>query len=209
MRLFCGAFLRLFIYGFWVMSVLLSSLTYASDDLFSIPDIVAPTIIHEPVGHSVIEGDVLEISATITDNVGVRKAVLFFRQIGRQQYSRLEMDNVMGTDLYMARPPVILPPGIEYYIQASDFGGNSLSRGRTFSPLVVTAVFAVPVPVVNASPPPLAKVDNGINKWVWITLGVLAVGALAVSGSDDGRDGGAPTSTGGSIVISGPGISVQ
>lgn len=177
----------------------------AAEDL-ALPsgDVIAPEIKHTPSTTIIPVGEFINIHATVTDNVGVRDVIVFYREkINTNEFKRTKMTQELGTSFYSVSIPGAVAPGIEYYIQATDQAGNTILHGHTFSPLTVS---------VSTDAPPLGAEDKkitmleddtadkpkkGISKWVWIGLGVLAVGALG--GSDDPSPG--PTT--GTLTIGG------
>lgn len=203
--------MQIFRYFFVVLisqSLLFAPIIHAADLTLSSSDITAPEISHSPVKAVLSGGESVSISATITDNSGVKEAVLFYREIGASQFKRLQMGRQIGGDIYLIMLPAIQPPGIEYYIQATDAAGNSLLRGHSFSPLTVKVT--QPAPVVAETEPSLttemAKKEEGTSMWVWVGLGALAVGVLAVAAGGGGGGGGddEPAATTGTVTISGP-----
>jgi len=197
--------------------LLLPALVYApllSADQLSLPspDLIAPDVTHTPDTESINAGDAKTISAMVTDNIGVQSVILFYRPIGADQYERMGMQRIPGTDDYAVEITQLEYPGIEYYIQATDRAGNTLLNGYSFSPLVI----AVTAPLlddgdgssfVEDTATPATTTDTAStsvwrNKWVWIGLGVLATGAAIAASDSGGGGGGDPEPT--SIVINAP-----
>jgi len=184
----------------------------------SIPgnDFIGPTIEHSVVTDSIEVGTAYQIKAVVTDNVGVKIVLLFYRVAGTEDYKRVQMSPVDGTDNYTVTLGYkeTIEPGIEYYFQAIDYAGNSFLYGYSFSPLQLRIVKnqtqQIPELVqsgAKGNPKPDKKSEGKLDKWVWIGLSVLAVGVIAaVAGGDDSADqnSGAKPETG-SIIISGPG----
>jgi len=173
-------------------------------------DLIAPEIDSPPITDKITPGERVTIHATVTDNVGVKNVTIFYRDMGENNFKREEMRQEPGTDDYSATLPEIIAPGIEYYIQATDQAGNTLLHGHTFAPLTLNAegppgaVAHEEQSTMHPTPQEAAATESekGISKWVWIGLGVLAVGAIAASSG--GSDGGTTTPTTGSITISAP-----
>jgi len=151
-------------------------------------DLVAPEITQEIYEQSVPPDSDHEIQVKVTDDVGIKQVTLYYRVIGKTEYKRSTMQKVEKTDYYKVTVGAdeIKPPGIEYYVQAVDLAGNSLLHGYSFSPLSVKIDAAATQPDLAGSTLPAAlepKTDEekkGVSKWVWIGLGALAVGALAL-----------------------------
>ena len=157
-------------------------------------DVIAPKVVHEPVEKAGPAGEPLVISATVSDEVGLKAVFLFYRPKGEKNYQQVLMKPMGGSSLYMATIPGLTTDtsSIEYYIQAEDLAGNTLLRGYSFSPLVVS--------FGPAESPPAEEQEQQIksitqkepssspNKWIWIGLGALALGAVAASsgGSSSG-----------------------
>ncbi|TAK00891.1 MAG: hypothetical protein EPO39_15175 [Candidatus Manganitrophaceae bacterium] len=188
-------------------------------------DLTAPIIQHEPPTRSFRSGDSVTIQATITDNAEVKEATLFYRTIGTEAYSSINMERLQqGTFSTSIPTQDIAEPGVEYYIQASDKAGNIALRGFSFSPLTVTVTPALPEKkgteeaftekVFPAEEKQTAlKTEATPDKpwykkwWVWAIAGAVVVGAAAAGGGGGGGGGGSPTSAGGqtgSAAISGP-----
>ena len=183
-------------------------------------DLVAPEVSHEVIPDSLEAGSSVQIKATVTDNVGVKSVTLFYRTKGTEEYKRVSMNRIGETDEYAITlgKSELVEPGIEYYIQAMDLAGNSLLHGYSFSPLAVNVVApsapAAVAPAAVAAEEPAGETireepqaeKKKSNTWIWIAVGALAIGAIALAaggggGGDDGGGGGGDTGT---IVISGP-----
>lgn len=158
-------------------------------------DPVPPEFTQEVYENTVQPGSDHEIILKVTDNVGVEDVSLYFRVIGTDEYKRRIMTKVGETDNYSVKVNAdeIKPPGIEYFVQAKDLAGNTVTLGYDFSPLSVNLVAPVPQNDVPPIPPPDG--DKGISKWVWIGLGALVLGAAALSGGGGGDDGAPSTAT--------------
>ena len=200
-----------------IMSQSLIFATLAHADQLALPsgDLIAPQITHEPLKESINAGTTQQIKATITDNEGIKTVTLFYRTIGSNSYKRTQMIQIENTNQYMATFGFedTVEPGIEYYIQAVDLAGNALLHGYSFSPLTIGIVTDTSVPVTNTNEPhtELAisdqppKEEKKISKWLWIGLGVLALGAVAAisgGGSDDGSDPSSSQNPGGTGRVS-------
>ncbi len=89
-------------------------------------DTEPPTISHTPVTEAAA-GQVLIISATITDASGVFEPTLYYRAVGAKSYQSASMakDAVRYT---ATLPPAAVTGVIEYFIEAYDRKGNGPSR---------------------------------------------------------------------------------
>jgi len=206
-------FLRFFIVTVINLSLIclpLANVNAAEELALPSGDLDAPEIKSPELKPKVAPGEPTDISVTVTDNVGVKSVILFYRDVGASDFKRLEMSRTMPTNNYSVTLPTVPESGIEYYIQASDLAGNTILHGHTFSPLTIAvtpkstspedtgeAVALVPVSDGTAVTEPAKK---GISKWVWIGLGVLVLGAAAGGG---GGGGGGDTTTS-TLTISGP-----
>ncbi len=197
--------------GQWCVS---TPLVYAVSPLVAADDLVSPKISHNIIVSNIVAGSSHQIKAVVTDNVGIDLVLLFYRTVGSEAYRRVQMARVEGTDNYVFTLGYAetIEPGIEYYFQAIDYDGNSLLYGYSFSPLQLrvtnnsnqTSVGLAQTEGQNF-PSVTKKTNDKISKWVWIGLGVLAVGAVATVRSSDGDSGsGASKPETGTIVISGP-----
>jgi len=206
--------LRAFII-FLICNTLIFSPVVSAAEALALPgsDLIAPEIKQQQIPKNLPAGDLPTITATVTDNVGVKDVTVFYRQIGASDFARVEMKRNLSTTEYSITLPEIFSPGVEYYIQASDQAGNTVLHGHTFSPLTI-AVLPDPTgtnPDLAGLPSDTISTETGnevanqpakskISKWVWIGLGVIAVGALAGGGSSGG---GGEEPTTGTVTITG------
>jgi hypothetical protein len=95
----------------------INHLNYSSVVLYL--DGTAPTIIPATVAKAEAGRD-LTITATITDNVAVKSAILHYRKPGDETFQTINMSN--AGDVYSAVIPesFVTTDGLEYYISASD-----------------------------------------------------------------------------------------
>lgn len=104
-------------------------------------DTMAPDIYHSPVYHA-FTGSNLVISATVTDNVGIKEAKVYYRVKGQTEWKSKTMTNV--NDKYSAAidAKYITVEGLEYYIEATD-GSKFTYKGTAEEPYEVTIQEAV------------------------------------------------------------------
>lgn len=104
-------------------------------------DTMAPDIYHSPVYHA-FTGSNLVISATVTDNVGIKEAKVYYRVKGQTEWNSKTMTNV--NDKYSAAidAKYITVEGLEYYIEATD-GSKFTYKGTAEEPYEVTIQEAV------------------------------------------------------------------
>jgi subtilisin family serine protease len=104
-------------------------------------DTILPVITHTPKT-SATPGAGLRLNATVTDNMGVADVAVHYRPLGSSEaYVGLLMANVSATSWSVTIPgSAVQPPGIEYYLTASD-GLNTVYHGTPAAPhsVLVTA----------------------------------------------------------------------
>ncbi len=158
-------------------------------------DITPPKVFHEPEDSPVPSNKPHVITSTIHDENGIKKVTLFYRYVGEIDFKEVEMAVANNSDMYITElaESLLQPPGLEYYIQAEDIAGNTLLRGFTFEPLVLS-VFeneaiseAAEIPSNNDIKPSFSS-----KSILLIGLGALVLGGLAAASS-----GGEPSSNGG------------
>ncbi len=99
-------------------------------------DTMAPNIYHSPV-YQAFAGNKLVVSATVTDNVGIQSATLYYRVVGSEEWKTSEMTN--SNDKYSGIIPAefVTIAGVEYYIEATD-GIAQTYKGSESVPYVIT-----------------------------------------------------------------------
>jgi len=104
-------------------------------------DTMAPDIYHSPVTHA-FTGSNLVISATVTDNVAISSATLYYRTTGSEVWKSKEMTNL--NDKYSASISAqeVTVDGLEYYIEATD-GLSKTYKGTAEEPYVIIVQLAV------------------------------------------------------------------
>ncbi len=120
-------------------------------------DTILPIINHSPLTQAVPQMP-LTISADITDNVQVTGATLFYRPIGTTIYTSRAMTHTSSNRFTATLSGSnVTPPGIEYYIEATD--GISIARsGRPEDPHQID----VPdQPVVTSVTPNVGSASGG------------------------------------------------
>ncbi|NOZ52361.1 MAG: hypothetical protein GXP08_04325 [Gammaproteobacteria bacterium] len=178
-----------------------------SAEVLALPasDLIAPDIHHDPITKVVAFGERTTIRATVTDNSGIKDVFFFYREINTNEFKPLRLTREPDSDVYSAKLPPI-EERIEYYLQATDLAENTVLLGQRFLPLTIAiAPATVPQKIPPAVQEPIddkiSTKKGGVSKWVWIGLGVLAVGALASGGENSDKV--PPTATG-TATITGP-----
>jgi len=152
-------------------------------------DTIAPVVSHTPVT-SAPPGLPLTLNANVTDNVAVQSVTLFYRALGGSNYSSRAMTKTTG-DRYSAtlEGSLMVSPGIEYYIQASD-GVSIVRSGRPDYPHQVVVVDR---PVVVSVTPNRGPAGGGTGVTIagsnfkagaTVTLGGAACSSVVVVGSN-------------------------
>ena len=121
-------------------------------------DVEPPTISHTAVTKATKDESV-EISATITDDVGVESATLYYRKAGETTFTSVTMTK--SDDTYTATIPAsaVTTDGVEYYISATD-GLN-------------TATFPATDP--NTSPREITVSEEAELPWLWIIIAIIII----------------------------------
>ncbi len=169
-------------------------------------DITPPTVQHEPDSRNASASKPYLFTAKVEDENGVGKVLVFYRTIGTKVFSNIEMKEGKKSGLFMVELAAseLKSPGVEYYIQAEDTSGNTLLRGFTFEPLVLNVDEGLPTSVAAADSEkpsgPLAGLAS--NKMVWIGVGALVLGAVALGGGGGSGDSGG--SDGNTVTIGAP-----
>jgi hypothetical protein len=100
-------------------------------------DTVKPVMSHNIISTATY-GSTVMVQANVTDNISVQSVTLYYRAIGDTSYTSADMVNTSGST-YRASIPASAtqPPGVEYYIAASD-GSSYTYSGRASSPNKIT-----------------------------------------------------------------------
>lgn len=148
------------------------------------------------IEHSTLEagfvGGVEVFGATVVDNEEIEAVSLFYRFSGETEFAELRMREIASSSFYSVKVDTanvpLDTPAIEYYLQAQDASGNIVLKGFAFQPLIRTFKVAEPAVVAPVSEPVQAPVIEAkkIN-WLYVALGVIAVGGIATAlGGDSG-----------------------
>jgi hypothetical protein len=98
-------------------------------------DTMAPNIYHTPT-YTGYAGESLVVSATVTDNLNISYASVFYRTTGTDEWTEARMNNL--NDKFSAVIPAnkVTTDGIEYYISAFD-GISYTYKGSADAPYSV------------------------------------------------------------------------
>jgi len=149
-----------------------------------------PPLIEHEVIDSADAAFAQEFTANVVDDKALAEVLLFYRFVGDEAFVSIPMTQVASSSVYTATVETDIndPKSIEYYIQARDEAGNRVVKGFAFNPLLRS------IPDGNGAAPSSAANEPQAStgrRWLYIGLGVLAVGAIAAAaGSGGGRDSG-------------------
>ncbi len=159
-------------YHFRVVGTNSAGTTLGSDQTFiTSADQTTPSLSHTAVS-AASSGQAITISATLSDNVGVQSATLFYRLGGAASFTSSAMTNTSGSTWQGTIPAsFITGRGAEYYLSAADAAGNTTtfptsnpqtnpqviqvisSGGLAFSsPTKAYRMISVPIDLDNSSP---------------------------------------------------------
>jgi len=193
-------------------SLTVINITYAATPSNTpIFDVEPPLIEHTPLPKLQKSNTPLTIEAIITDNNGIQSVWLNYRVKGMENYRVLMMKpTTQSPSLFVGVVPAseVGTETIEYYIQATDTGGNTVLRGGMLFPLSIAFKQPPKLSPNNAfvSNPTRAETTglfdlptNSKTAWAWIAGGVI-VGALIAKNSDNGDDTSNSPNSGAGII---------
>lgn len=99
-------------------------------------DTMAPDIYHSPITDAYINNN-LVISATITDNLNIAYAKLYFRAVGQSDWQVVTMSGYNNKYSAIISAQYVTEAGLEYYIEAFDGVGYTY-RGTADAPYAIT-----------------------------------------------------------------------
>jgi hypothetical protein len=160
-------------------------------------DTLAPVIELEELVDGIADNSQV-FTVQIAEDEILKDATLYYRRQGQLPFTAAEMKPLGNTGFYVAS--IATDPAdlrsLEYYVQARDAAGNRTVSGFAFDPYVRTlrpspalGPIDSPDPAPVLAPPEQQTSDIPLlrQRWVQITLGVLAVGAIAsLSSGGDG-----------------------
>lgn len=132
---------KVYYYNFTVVKTDLSESTPSGKIVIMSKDTMAPDIYHSPV-RTAYTGSNLIISATITDNLSVASATLYYRQIGTTEWKSTLMTAHNSRYSGIIPADALTLDGVEYYIDAFDGISHTL-KGDAKNAYVVTVKLAV------------------------------------------------------------------
>jgi len=189
------------------------ALTPTSNLLAQTNDTEAPVLIHRQL-ESGVAGELQTFLARVSDDFGVARVTLYYRQSDKGAYQSIAMRPLLdsiGEYMIAIETSGSDYGGLQYYLQATDTSGNSTNRGFDYAPIVLPLSQPL-APIATITPEPLpsstqrrtpaptrapATTDSDPagsqfnTTTILLGLGALVVlGALASSGGSGG--GGEP-----------------
>jgi hypothetical protein len=133
-------------------------------------------------------------TAQVAEDNTLDGVTLYYRREGQLPFTPAPMESLGTTGYFSVSIPTDFNDlrTIEYYVQAIDSAGNRTVSGFAFDPYQRT-LSSAGTPISGdekaaSEQPQEESIPLLKRRWVQITLGVLAVGAVASLVSDDGSD---------------------
>jgi hypothetical protein len=125
----------LYYYNFTVVQTDMAESEPSGKIVIMSKDTMAPNIYHSPVA-SAFTGANLVLTATVTDNLNIAYANIYYRIAGTDSWNTIRMNKL--NDKYSAIIPAqyVTVEGIEYYIEAFD-GVSFTYKGAADAPFVI------------------------------------------------------------------------
>ena len=106
-------------------------------------DTMAPSVYHSPV-YTATTGNKVIISATVSDNIGVQNAKLYYRVKGTDEWKTADMAKTNSKYTASIPASAVTLDGVEYYIAAFDGVNYTYAGSRTSeNPYEITVYLAV------------------------------------------------------------------
>ncbi len=132
---------RIYYYNFTVVQTDLSESIPSGKIIIMSMDTMAPDIYHTPV-RTGYTGSNLIVNATITDNMQIKSATLYYRTVGETTWRSVTMTAHNSRYSAIISSDHLTTDGIEYYIDAFD-GISHTCKGTADAPYTVTVKLAV------------------------------------------------------------------
>jgi alpha-tubulin suppressor-like RCC1 family protein/subtilisin family serine protease len=124
---------KTYFYKFTVVKTNLTESEFSNIASAAPVDTIIPTISHTPVLKANV-GQPVQIFADVTDNVKVQKVTLFYKNTNETTYKQKEMVKTTNNRYSVTiEGALILPPSIDYYIEATD-GASKAQHGNAIQP---------------------------------------------------------------------------
>lgn len=132
---------KVYYYNFTVVQTDLAESEPSGKIVIMSRDTMAPNIYHSPVANA-FTGANLVLNATVTDNLNIAYANLYYRIAGTDAWSIIRMNKL--NDAYSAIIPAafITTAGVEYYIDAFD-GVSHTYKGAAEEPYIIAVQEAI------------------------------------------------------------------
>ncbi|MCL2314129.1 MAG: hypothetical protein FWC28_02605, partial [Proteobacteria bacterium] len=90
-------------------------------------DTTSPAIAHTAITAPQPPNQAVDVTAIITDNVGVSAATLYYRATGTANFTGVAMGRLGATNTYSATIPAsaVTTTGVDYYFEANDVANNT------------------------------------------------------------------------------------
>jgi hypothetical protein len=134
-----------------------------------VPDTTGPVVSLLPLPLTVEEGTPVTVSADVTDPSGVGEVTLFFRTAGASAWFSQRLSLAAGSYEAVLPGSVVLVPGLELYLEATDSIGNLTEEptGGATDPLLVEVTPAAPddatAPTILHSPASSATYNRALS----------------------------------------------
>ena len=132
---------KIYYYNFTVVQTDLTESTPSGKVSVYSLDTMAPNIYHSPVYTGYTNSNLL-INATITDNLQITNAYLYYRVIGTTEWKRVMMNGLNSRYTAVILSDYVTTEGLEYYIKAYD-GVSYTYKGNEENPYIVEVRVAV------------------------------------------------------------------
>jgi len=170
-------------------------------------------LIHRQL-ESGVAGELQTFLARVSDDFGVARVTLYYRQSDKGAYQSIAMRPLLdsiGEYMIAIETSTSSYGGLQYYLQATDTSGNSTNRGFEYAPIVlplsqplapIATITPEPLPSSTQRPtaPSQAPSDSeaaGLQlNATTILLGLGALVALGALASSGGSGGGGETDPG-------------
>jgi sugar lactone lactonase YvrE len=150
-------------------------------------DTEPPSISLRPVGEAKA-GEPISVEAQIQDNLRVDRATLLYRSGTVGAFRETAMAEVGGSDYRGTIPgEAVKPPGVYYYVQASDGTNRAIAPADSSRPGFIPAVEPLGNLIVDSNPPGAAVTLDGEPKGrTPVTVSGVKAGLRSLSLSLDG-----------------------
>ena len=132
---------KVYYYNFTVVKTDLSESTPSGKIVIRAMDTMAPNIYHSPV-RTAYTGVNLLVSATITDNLQITNARLYYRAVGATEWKSTAMNALNSKYTGVITAEYLDIAGMEYYIEAFD-GISYTYKGDAQNPYFITVKLSV------------------------------------------------------------------